>query len=214
MKRTFAKYLVGLAFTTAASPVFADDPDGPQDRERIVAAGFELLLDTIDVVPESREAFEAAYPGARERLIAAARDHQRTTWQRVRAISMLSYFPDAATRQTLETLATSPDTKLPLDERLRHPSADTEVRRQALYTLGRAFGPTADAGLVRFIEARISADEKQEVREHGLRSLRWVDHEETRAALTRLAGKGGLEALAKETQLRRDKRLASPRLGH
>lgn len=212
--RTLKNILTASALTLAA-PALAHEP-APRDgaAERSVEERFELLLETIDVVPESREAFETAFPGARERLDAAARDTRRSTWQRVRAVTMLSYFPDTATRQTLELLSTPPSDKLSQAERARALSADVEVRRQALYTLGRAFGPTADAGLVRFIEARIAAEPVLEVREHGLRSLRWVDGEEARAALSRLANHKELGKLAGEVQKKRNVRLASPRLGH
>lgn len=216
--RTLQNILTVSALTLSAAPALAHEPapkDGAAERsQHTVEERFELLLQTIDVVPESREAFEAAFPGARERLDAAARDTRRTTWQRVRALTMLSYFPDAATRQTLELLSTPPSDKLSQAERARALSADVEVRRQALYTLGRAFGPTADAALVRFIESRISTDPSHEVREHGLRSLRWVDDGEARAALSRLATHKELGKLAAETQKKRDVRLASPRLGH
>lgn len=216
--RTLKNILTVSALTLSAAPALAHEPaprDGAAERsQHTVEERFELLLQTIDVVPESREAFEAAFPGARERLDAAARDTRRTTWQRVRALTMLSYFPEVATRQTLELLATPPSDKLSQAERARALSADVEVRRQALYTLGRAFGPAADAALVRFIESRISSDPSREVREHGLRSLRWVDDGEARAALSRLATHKELGKLAAEVQKKRDTRLASPRLGH
>ncbi|HRE92257.1 MAG TPA: hypothetical protein PK095_24290, partial [Myxococcota bacterium] len=53
--------------------VSAHEPTPLATPERSVEERFELLLETIDVVPQSREAFEAAFPGARERLDAAAR---------------------------------------------------------------------------------------------------------------------------------------------
>lgn len=215
MKLTFARYLVGLT-VLVGTPALAESPSQDTQAEHDIAQRFELLLETIDVVPNSREAFEASFPDAQKRLDAAARDILRSTWQRVRAVTMLSYFPDASTRATLEALAVAPAANLSAVEKARAISADKEVRRQALYTLGRAFGPTGDTSLVRFIEARIAAEPTVEVREHALRSLRWVDHDEARAALVRLSEKGPVELrpLAKQTMVKRDARLVSPRLGH
>jgi len=177
---------------------------------------FELLLNSIDVVPPSREAFEEAFPGARERLDAAARDTSRKAWTRIRAISMLSFFPDAATADTLKLLSVPPAATLSAELKLRHPATDPEIRRHALYTLGRAFGATADASLVRFIAQRVESDPDTSVQEHALRSLRWVDHDEARVALTRLSNQGPatLRELATSTLSRRAGRIDAPKFGH
>ena len=86
MTSSLKTFLTRIASTSALSlaalapvSVSAHEP-APKDGAalRSVEERFELLLETIDVVPESREAFEAAFPGARERLDAAARDTRRS----------------------------------------------------------------------------------------------------------------------------------------
>lgn len=190
---------------------------GPQPAaEHKTGDSFELLLNSIDVVPPSREAFEEAFPGARDRLDAVARDTSRTTWSRIRAISMLSFFPEAKTAATLKLLSVPPAATLSADQKLRHPAMDPEIRRHALYTLGRAFGATADAALVRFIAQRVESDPDKAVQEHALRSLRWVDHDEAKVTLTRLSSQGptALRQLATSTLSRRAARFDAPKFGH
>lgn len=194
--------LAGLFVASAASHALAAPPTpttapseqvGEPDR-------FDAMLRQIDVVPADRAALEAAFPDAWARLDAAAREVARDEWSRLRAVSLLSFFPEARTRTTLESLAADPD---------------QEIRRQAIYTLGRGFGTNADLALVRFIEAR-AADRAAEVAEHAVRSLRWVDHPEAALALDRLATKGPatLRTLAKTTLDKRAARLATPKKGH
>lgn len=188
-----------LCAALAAPPAVAGPPrpDGPAKVER---DAFEAMLSTIDVVPPDRESLLATFPEAWERLDAAARDDARDDWTRLRAISMLSYFPEARTRMTLEAVA-----------RAKSP----EIRRQAVYTLGRSFGETADATLVRFV-ASFARDPEPAVREHAIRSLRWVDAREAEVALGELGRTGSPSdrKLAAATLDKRKQRLASPRRGH
>jgi|GEM_PF-1234534 len=177
------------AGTTLAAPPLRPEPvtvPAPNDR-------FDAMLRAIDVVPPDRASFEAAFPDAWARLDAVARDAKRDTWSRVRALSLLSYFVEPRTRATLEQVLAD---------------ADKDIRRQAIYTLGRGFGASADVALVRFIEAR-TADPEQDVGEHALRSLRWVDHPEAKLALERIAEKGPatLRELARKTLDKRMLRL-------
>jgi HEAT repeat protein len=116
-------------------------------------------------------------------------------------VSLLSYFSaEDATRKTLEAVAAS---------------GDDEVRRQAIYTLGRGFGARADEALVRFIEA-CTGDAKLAVAEHAVRALRWVDHPEAERALERLAksGPSHLKTLARTTIDKRVQRMKAPKRGH
>lgn len=191
-------------------------PDGASPAGTAQTDRFELLLDSIDVVPPSRELFEQEFPDALDRLDQVARDVTRSSWSRIRAISMLSYFLEDRVMETLKLLSVGPAANLSEQARQRHIAADPEVRRQALYTLGRTFGVIADANLVRFIERRVTADPVPEVREHALRSLRWVNHDEARLALLRLQASGPkpLRELANATLTRRAQRLHAPRLGH
>ncbi len=218
MKLTrFSLFLISLtSVATLGSAALAHPTGQPQPAATTSGDSFELLLNSIDVVPPSREAFEEAFPGARDRLDAAARDTSRTTWSRIRAISMLSFFPDAKTAETLKLLSVPPASSLSPDQRLRHPAQDKEIRRHALYTLGRAFGATADAALVRFIAQRVESDPDTTVQEHALRSLRWVDHDEAKVALTRLSNQGPatLRQLATSTLSRRAARIDAPKFGH
>ncbi len=189
------KMLKNIAFVmtlASASPAFAQAAPTP-DR-------FETLLRSIDVVPPDRVALEAAFPDAWTRLDAVARDAKRDQWSRLRAVSLLSYFPEARTRTTLEVVAGD---------------TDKEVRRQAIYTLGRGFGASADLALVRFIETK-AADPEVDVAEHAVRSLRWVDHPEAKLALERLKKKGPnqVRELARTTIEKRELRMKTPQRGH
>lgn len=168
----------------------AAPPVTPED------ARFDTMLRAIDVVPPDRAALEEAFPDAWERLDRAAREAERDTWSRLRAVSLLSYFAgEPRTRSTLEAVATD---------------RDREIRRQAVYTLGRSFGPSADAALVRFIEG-YTADAEVAVAEHAVRALRWVDHQDAGRVLERLATRGPahLKTLARTTIDKRTKRLRS-----
>jgi HEAT repeat protein len=122
---------------------------------------FEALLRAIDTLP-SRAELVGAFPDAAERLTQAALDpgSSRDAWTRRRAIAFLSLFPSVATRETLEALTDSPD---------------PEVRRIAVYTLGRAFGHAADRALVLRV-AGATADAEPQVAMDAARALRWVSH--------------------------------------
>jgi len=129
------------------------------------------LLAAIDVVPPDRLALERAYPNAHAELTAIARDARESDWTRLRAVSLLSFFQSAETRKTLDDLASD---------------ARVEVRRAALYTLGRAFG-ASDASVIAPIERAALTDADVAVREHAVRALRWVTAPAAADALTRIA---------------------------
>lgn len=156
------------------------------------------LLAAIDVVPTSRAELERQVPDAQRELTLVAEDGARGTWTRLRAIAFLSFYPDAATRGTLAGLmrATAP-----------------EIRRAAVYTLGRAFGPLALAevgrGVADLVADVAERDADASVREHATRALRWIDEPAAAARLERIVKvRPELADLAKVTAERRGKRLA------
>lgn len=158
-------------------------------------ARFEALLVAIDVIPASREQLERAFPDARARLLAAAADDRRDQWTRARAIAFLGFYPDAGVRAALEGLAGH-----------RQP----EVRQRAVYRLARAFGQPGDGRLVALVE-RATGDPDAEVAEAAVRGLRWIDRDEAKASLERVAASArapeALRSLARATLARRSERL-------
>lgn len=130
------------------------------------------VLKSIDTVPD-RAQLDAAWPDARQRLMRAAADDERGLYQRKRAVTLLSNYPDPQTRTFLQELA-----------------ADEEpaVRKMAVYTAARTFGIPGDAALVAFVSEHLD-DDSAEVREWAVRSLRWIAHDDARRLLERvLAG--------------------------
>lgn len=161
--------LTGLALAVtfvwaAAAPASAADRPSKADR------AFETMLHDFEAVP-TRDLLLKAWPDARERLLRAATNERRLEWPRSRAISMLSMFPDAEVRQTLETLAA---------HRL------TFVRRMAVYWVARTFGEPGDAELVAHV-AKAAGDSAPEVRDRAVRALRWVAHPAAGEALQKIA---------------------------
>lgn len=132
---------------------------------------FTEVLAAIDTVP-TREALDAAYPDAVQRLMDASRDASLGIYARHRAITLLSLYPTQETRAFLETLSVE--------------ARDPEIRKMAVYTVGRAFGTPGDAALVAFVE-RATQDETPTVREWAVRSLRWIAHPAAESLLLKLA---------------------------
>ena len=154
----------------------------------------EALLRSLDEVPTDRAKLDALSPDARGELDRIARDTNRDTWTRLRAVSLLSFYPEAKTRATLEALVAD---------------RDADVREQALYTYGRGLGAVADKALVAFIVGHaVGADAV--LAEAAVRALRWVDHDDARLALERLVATGPdkLRPLARTTLGKRAQRLA------
>lgn len=192
-KWAWALALAGGVGLMVAASAGADDHTSAAQAD---ADGFEMLLRSIDELPPSRGALEARWPDAKARLLAAAQDDSRDSWTRLRAMSFLSFFVDADVRVALLDLA---------DHRA------VEVRRLALYTVGRAFGRTGDAALVQRLEAAMK-DPSDEVAAHAVRALRWVDHGEALFALERIRASGRsaeLRQLADVTITKRARRLAA-----
>ena len=137
------------------------------------------VLRSIDTVP-TRAWLDATYDDARVRLETAARDASNSVHVRHRAITLLSLYPDTRTRAFLERL-------------LEHD--DDEIRRMAVYTLGRAYGTQADRRLVETIANTVARDEGV-VAAWAVRSLRWVHHTDAQRLLGELQ-RGSDERLAR-----------------
>ncbi len=156
---------------------------------------FGAMLEGIDVVP-TRAQLEETWPDAQARMVLAATEGEG--WQRKRAISLLSLFPTPETRVVLQGLLAN---------------ADAEVRRDAVYTLARAFGRPGDEALVAEVLRVARGDASEAVRQHAVRGLRWVDHAAAAQALLLLAeSEGDLSSLAGRVYNRRVKRLRTPRV--
>ena len=141
------------------------------------------ILGAFDIVPTRAEL--DATPNVRDRLEGAALNADLTLYVRHRAITLMSFYPDARTRAFLEA-------------QLLHASVEIR-RRMAVYTLGRAFGLQADALLVARLASVIETDEPR-VAEWAVRALRWVDHEDAVRILRHVAAgeDARLSALALE----------------
>lgn len=160
-------------------------------------APVDSLLRSIDVVPASRAELERSLPDAQAQLIAAAKDATRDTYTRLRAIAFVSFYPDATTRAALVELAKAPA---------------PDIRRAAVYSLGRTFGAIAGDPVARGIADLVAdvaeRDADAAVREHAVRALRWVDDPAAAARLERIGkARPELAELVKTTLERRAKRV-------
>ncbi len=187
MLRTTKRFaFLGLMLTALALGASATAaPAAPRDAD----ARFEALLKAIDVLP-TRAQLDAGFPDARARLLAAAAQDGRDAWTRSRAIGFLGLYPEAPVRAALEGLSAH---------------ADPEVRRQAVYTLARAFGDPGDPALVARVLG-LTDDTRPAVRDHAIRALRWVRHAAADQALERLSREHAdpaARALAASTRQRR-----------
>jgi hypothetical protein len=177
-------HALALALTLGLGPTAAvAAPPSPEAR-------FEALLRSIDDVPPSPAAFLAAFPDAPSRLAAAARDARRDHWTRLRALSMLSFFPTEATQRALTDLARDPE---------------PPVRADAVLTLGRVLGARTGAaadGLMATLD-RALADASPAVREKAVRALRWCQDDRAATLLSRASERPELRRLAETTASRR-----------
>jgi HEAT repeat protein len=179
------RLLVGLFVALLILPVAsASAARRSEDSE-----SFERMLRSIDIVPR-RQSLKKRWPDIVERLIRASRDAKRKGYTRSRAISLLSFFPEARVRTILKRL-------------LRDGSGD--VRRIAIYTLARTFGDPGSAKLVDRV-AHAIRDKEASVRTFALRSLRWIRHQRAVELLREVAETHkdrGLRRLATTTLKRR-----------
>ena len=150
MKKTIQLLLTALLLSASSVAVAEDAPD----------ARFEVVLKALDVIP-TRANLDAQFPDAQDRLIASATDESRSLYERQRAISLTSLYPNAKTQNFLTQLTASDD---------------AEMRRIAYYTLGRAFGAIADDALVAVLGKGLS-DKNAKVQQYTARALRYVQNE-------------------------------------
>lgn len=163
--RAFLVLLLAMPFST---PLWATP-----------STSVDALLDAID------SPLEPTPLAFRPELLAIAENPNESSWRRVRALGYLTAFRDAETEALFKRLATAPLSSLSLEAQEASPSSDPEVRRQALYSLGRSFATPERADLPAFIESRILNDPNQDVQKYGLLSLRWVEHPSVEKVLER-----------------------------
>lgn len=155
----FVQTVIILISVLFVLPAFAQEPNFDRD-----------VLRSIDTVP-TRAQLDSTFEDPAALLREAALDESHTTYERHRAISLLSFYPDEQTRSFLEGLATS---------------ENAEVARMAIYTLARTYGPVADAQLVQRVASHTKSDDAV-VREWAVRGLRWMAHPDAAKALKRVA---------------------------
>lgn len=139
------RVLVISLLMLAASSAFAQaEPDFERD-----------VLGAIDVVPTAAW-LDATFEDPQGKLIQAA--HNSESYARRRAITLLSLYPNARTRDALQQLSTT---------------GDADSRAFAVYTLGRMYGQAADDALVQLVVAQ-TASADAEVAKWATRALRWI----------------------------------------
>jgi len=151
--------LYTLALILLASPAMAERADHD--------AALLQLLAGIDTLP-TRADLERVADDPQLALVKVALDHTMPLYERRRATSLLSFFPDAASEAYLTLIAAT--------------SAAPRVRWMAVYTYVRRFGelkPDRVVGYARdVLKSPIPTD-----REAAARGLRWVPSEKATAVL-------------------------------
>lgn len=168
MARTvsIAPALVAMAFLAASEEAQAQAAGTPAEaRERVMG-----LLMAYEHVPDAAE-FTSLGPAAHEALLAAAPDGTLPPFVRGRAVWALAFFPDRATRQTIETLLDDPD----LDEM---------IVRRALGALAAAFGDESLGRVRGYLD-----DPRPDVREAAARALGEIGGAAALRALQRRLGR-------------------------
>lgn len=157
-------------------------------------APLDGILRAMDVVPTA-EQMSAVLPEPVSMLRDAALDTSRSTYERTRAVTLLSVYPGAESRLALNELLNA---------------ADEDVRRLALWTLARTFGDTQDPVLAAQI-ATFFADPSEAIREEAVRAMRWVDHADAAQYLIELrpTASADLVRIIDHTLERRADRLAA-----
>lgn len=153
--------------TTDGTVGDVDTPGSQTDDDR----AFMDLVRAIDVLPD-RQAMEARFPDAMERLIAVAKDGQATTFERWRATSLLGNFVEPQAQAALQELSTD--------------AAEARIRAMAYYVLGAAFLEDGDDQLLAHLENGLD-DESSRVRADVVRSLGWTEHEQAPQLLATIA---------------------------
>ncbi|MEZ4462702.1 MAG: HEAT repeat domain-containing protein [bacterium] len=141
--------LLVIALMAVAVPAVAQSAD---DLARMDGA-----LKAIDTTP-TREALDAGFADPPAVLKAAVAQTERTTYERQRALTMLSMYPTDETLAFWRTLLND---------------NDVEIRGLAVYSAARTFGQTPTPALISFIETALQ-DRDPVVKKWALRGLRWV----------------------------------------
>ena len=173
-------------------------PEPPSPPEMVAdGPALDAVLGMIDGLPDAA-ALGAAWPDAPARLAAAAANPARSRYERERATSLLSLYPEPSTDVLLLALISGDD---------------ADVRTMARYTRSRTFGATLDATWVAQLEAVAVAGRGRES-SYAVRSLRWCDAPEADTALSRLSDSAdaSMAALAQSIRVRRVQRLGLPSL--
>lgn len=114
----------------------------------------DVLL-PIDTIPTAQW-LDATFDDPQGQLIEAAKTS--TSYERRRAITLLSLYPNARTRDALQSLVAT---------------GDSDTRSFAIYTLGRMYGPVADDALVKLVIEHTAVTDA-EVAKWATRALRWL----------------------------------------
>ncbi len=189
MMKTLRQFAM-WALIAAPQAAVASPPAQVAPPATAVDGRFEAMLQSLDVVPPSRAAFLVAFPDAPDRLVRVARDVTRDAWTRLRALSMLSFFPTPATADAL--------TRLTQD-------GAPAIRGEAVLTLGRVFGGVVGAAADPVLAAvsRGLRDAVPEVREKAIRALRWCHDDRAVGLLAEARRDGGMRPLVDATSARR-----------
>jgi len=157
MKRT----LVSLAFAlvVAAAGVVRAVPGEPAMAPPVNHDPALLAALAATCGAPSRPDLEAIQPDAAPGLVAVARDRSQSDYVRLRALTLLSHFPDATTAAWL--------TEFMDDESPR-------LRGLSVYTYARTFGAALPDSVFAAVARFAAPTEPTEVREYALRGLGWV----------------------------------------
>ena len=134
------------------------------------ATAFHHMVRGIDVLP-NRATMEERWPDALQRLIAFALDEDVPEYERWRATSLLTNFPESEAQDALLKLT---DTEEP------------RIRSMAYYVLGTTFLEDGDDALLAELKTGLDDDE-QRVRADVVRSFGWTNNEDAHQILRDIA---------------------------
>lgn len=164
MKATIQSLFFAGAMLCAAQGFAQTAPDFQRD-----------VLRPIDTMPNAAW-LDANFEDPQGLLIEAATSTE-DSYERRRAITLLSLYPNARSRAALEKVAVDGDPK---------------ARELAVYALGRTYGQVADAKLVSFIAGVASGEGR--TAQWAVRALRWVVHPDAISLLQKLGAEEGPNA--------------------
>lgn len=130
VRATSLPCLLGLLLSLAAIPARAQQPPPSKEHVRALLSGYEYV--------PGQSTFRALGPGTLDVLIALYDDPTEPWYVRMRAVGATRYYPSSRTRKFLLRVANDPN-------------ASALFTRQAVLSLGRAFGPKARKDLAPFL---------------------------------------------------------------